>query len=185
MQSSTLVETGTRTGEKLRVFVVCVDDPAAAHAHWLRSQLDRLAENGLDFSLETWKLRSVDGHGLITDTFARKAAESDVLVIATTGLDQREPALIDWLNSLAPGNGGGQCPSLLVGLFGDEKDHAAELDWMVSELVAFTRRRRMGFVWQWMEREAMCDSSWLAASLEESCPRNPSVINYRLANSIW
>jgi hypothetical protein len=121
----------------------------------------------------------------ITETIARDAAESDVLVIATTALDRREPSLSTWLNSLALADGDRQCPGLLIGLFGDEKDRAAELNWMVGELVAFTRRTRMDFAWRWMDSEALGDSSWLTAVLEESCARRPSVINYRLANSMW
>jgi len=185
MHSTTFNETGIGTAERLRVFVLYVDNPAAAHSNWLRDQLGCMAENGLDFSFEAWNLSSVAGHCPITETIAREAAESDVLVIATTALDQREPELIQWLNLLAPNNGDREGPGLLIGLFGDEKDQAAELDWMVGELVAFSRRRQMGFVWQWMEREALCDNSWLAASLEESCARRPSVINYQLANSTW
>jgi hypothetical protein len=185
MNSETLVETGLRAGQKPRVFVLYVDYPAAAHVNWLRNQLARLAQDGLDFSFEAWKLNSVAGRGPITEMIAREASESDILVVAATALDRREPAVVEWLNSLSPWNENRQRPGLLIGLFGDEEDQAAELDWMVGELLAFTRRTGRDYVWQWMEREVLCDSSWLAVSLQEFSTRRQSAADHLLANPGW
>jgi len=185
MNSNTFAEAGIRTGEKLRVFALHIDNSAAGHVNWLKSQFDRLGENELDFSFRSCMLSSVISHNPDAEAIAREAAESDVLVIATTSLHHREPALVEWLGSLPLTDEDRQSPGLLVGLFGDENNQAAQLDWMVRELVEFTRRTRNNFVWRWMEPEAMSDNNWLAACLEESCARSPSVINYQLANSIW
>jgi hypothetical protein len=170
MHSSSFVEASIRAEQKLRVFILCIDHPSVAHANWLRDKLSGLAENGFDFSFESRRLDSVAGgsHG------TQAAAQADVLVIAATALHQRQPALFQWLNSLALCDRNRLKPSLLIGLFGDDKNNASELDWMVRGVVAFTRRTQRGFLWQWMEREGICDSSWLAVSMEELCARRQS-----------
>src|SRR3974377_630775 len=127
MHSSIFAEAGNGAGEKIRAFVICVDNRAAAHVTWLKNQLAGLAVNGLDFSCETWRLDTVLGRSPIAETIAWKAASSDILVVATTALDRRDPALFEWLNSLAPAHGDRKSYGLLLGLLGDQKNRAAEL----------------------------------------------------------
>lgn len=171
MPSSTYTEAGIRTGRKLHVFVLCVDDSATAHVNWLHNQLTGLAEDGFDFLLETGKLNAIANNGPFLAMTTQAVAESDVLVIAMGSLQRREPALIQWLNSLAAWQVDRQTPSLLIGLFGGKGNGAGELAWLVNELITYTHRTATDFAWQWMGEESICDCGWLTVSMDELLTR--------------
>lgn len=50
---------------------------------------------------EMWNLDSFKASQPIRKIMLQEAAEADVLVIALSSLDQREPKLIEWLEALA------------------------------------------------------------------------------------
>ena len=72
-------------------------------------------------------------------------------------------------------------PGLLIGLLGGEGSDASELGWLVHELIAFARSTAMDFVWQWMGEESMCDSRWLAVSLDELLTLKEGAADYEFS----
>lgn len=173
MDLSTLVNPGVETVRKLRAFALCFDELAVVHVHWLRAQLTGLAANGLDLSFHLQTPGFPVVHESSIEMRIETALRSDVLVIAMSSLQRREPAVIQWLNSLESRLAAKSCepPGLLIGLFGGAENRAGELGWLVSEMVSFTRRTGMDFVWQWMGHESECDWDWLAISIDELLAR--------------
>jgi hypothetical protein len=142
------------------------DFPSVVRLKWLTGQVVKLAGQSWEPHVEMWKLDSVTPNGPIKEMIAQEAGEADVLIIAMSSLDQREPALTQWLDSVVAWKTNCRVPGLLIGLLGDEEHQAGELDWMVSQLGDFARRTQMGFIWRWMDRDAMDDASWLVGSVE-------------------
>ena len=166
MPANTSIQPGTTTIGRLRLFTVYADVPAAVRLKWLIGQIIRRTGKNWELSAEMWKLGSVASDGPLKEMVAQAAAEADLLVIAVSSLDQREPALIQWLESVAAWKANRRHPGLLIGLLGDDEHQAGELDWMVSQLGGFSRRTQMDFIWQWMGYDATRDTGWLFASVE-------------------
>jgi hypothetical protein len=150
---------------KLHLFALYADFSAANRAKWVTSQIAKRLGRTRDTLVEMWKLDTAMA-GPIREMVAQEAARSDVLVIAVSYLDQREPAIIQWLDSLEPWKPNRRVPGLLIGLLGDEEPKARELDWLVSQLVPVARRLEMDFIWHRTGLESMSDSSWLAGAVE-------------------
>jgi hypothetical protein len=94
------------------------------------------------------------------------AADADVLVIAMSSLDWRELELVQWLDSLTAGKANRPGPGLFIGLLGDGRGQAVELDWTVKEFLRCARQMDRDFIWHWMGRDAMVDDDWLTDSVE-------------------
>jgi hypothetical protein len=162
------------SGDTVRVFALCLDSQAVERARWLTRQLAGSGAGPHEILAQTWTLASAINGRSIRDWVAQDAAGCDVLVIAMSYLSQREPALIQWLNSLTLWKQSSRRGALLLGLFGDEDRPAGELAWLVSELGSFARRTGRQFLWQWMADGAMRDTEWLDACIEECVSRDRS-----------
>jgi hypothetical protein len=55
---------------------------------------------------------------------------------------------------------------LFIGLLGDGKGQAVELDWTVKQFLRCARQMDRDFIWHWMGRDAMADVDWLTDSVE-------------------
>jgi hypothetical protein len=105
---------------------------------------------------------------------AQDAADADVLVIAMSSLDWRELELVEWLNCLAAGRANRPGSGLFIGLLGDGKGQAVELDWTVKQFLRCARQMDRDFIWHWMDREAMAEVDyWLTDSVEALLIRKP------------
>ena len=166
LNSNIAVGSAPATVGSLRLFTLYADFPAALRLKWLTGQVARLAGQRWEPRVAAWRLDSVTPAGLIKVMIAQEVGEADVLAIAMSSLDQREPMLTEWLESVVAWKTNGRVPGLLIGLLGDEDHQAGELDWTVNELGGFARRTRMGFIWRWMDRDAMADADWLVDNIE-------------------
>jgi hypothetical protein len=94
-------------------------------------------------------------------------ADADVLVIAMSSLDWRELELVQWLDSLTAGKTNRPGSGLFIGLLGDGRGEAEELDWTVKQFLRCARQMDRDFIWRWMDRDAMADVDyWLTDSVE-------------------
>ena len=97
----------------------------------------------------------------------RDVADADVLIIAMSSLDWRELELVQWLDSLTAGKADRPGPRLFIGLLGDGRGQAVELDWTVKQFLRCARQMDRNFIWRWMDRDAMADVDyWLTDSVE-------------------
>jgi len=165
MHNDTLARAEPVVNGKLRLFSLYVDFAASAQARWAAGAITRLAGPCWEFSSEMWKLDSLIASECIRKMIATDAARSDVLIVAASSLDQREPKLIEWLDSLTP-QSNRSSPGLLVGLLGDEENRSRELGWMAEQFIYCARQMGRGLVLHWMERNSTNDSVWLAEELE-------------------
>jgi hypothetical protein len=147
---------------RLRLFTLYADFPAGMRAKRLARQIAALAGENWEVSAEMWKLDSISPIGAIRDMIAQEAGESDVLAIAISNVDQPEPAITGWLNSLVNWKANRAVPGLLVGLLGDEDRKVAGHNWMVEQLGAFAKRSQMDLAWQAAGKDSSSDSDWLA-----------------------
>jgi len=170
MSIDALARAETAVNGKLRLFSLYVDFAASTHAKWAVSAITKLAGPGWEFSAEMWNLDSLNASEPIRKMIASDAARADVLVVAASSLDQREPKLIVWLDSLAldPNR---SVPGLLVGLFGDEENRSRELGWMAEQFIYCARQMGRGLVLHWMESDSTNDSGWLAEEMAEFLTR--------------
>jgi hypothetical protein len=167
MNSEILIEPELLFPERrLRVFSLYVDFAAAVRARWATSQISRLAGEQWKSSSGMWDLDSLVASQPIRKIIAQDAAEADVLVIAMSSLDRREPELIQWLESLADGKVNRPVTGLFIGLFGGDDQGAGELDWTVKHFLRCAQRTDRDFIWHWMEPGVMDDGDWLAESVE-------------------
>jgi len=164
----------TEVNGQLRLFSLYVDFAASAHARWAADAIAKLAGPRWQCSTEMWKLNSLNASESVRKMVAGDAAKADALIVAVSSLDQREPKLIEWLDSLATFKANCPVPGLLVGLFGDEENRARELGWMAEQFIYCTRRMGRGLVLHWMERDSMNDSGWLAEEVELLLARKQS-----------
>jgi hypothetical protein len=164
----TQVLSGQVTGVngKLRLFSLYVDYAASAHARWATSAITKLAGPHCQSSTEMWNLDSLSASEPIRKMITGDAAEADVLIIAASSLDQREPKLIEWLDSLAGWQSNRPAHGLLIGLFGDEENRSRELEWTVQQFIYCARQMGRELVVQWMERESMNAAGWLTGRVE-------------------
>ena len=60
---------------------------------------------------------------------------------------------------------------MLIGLLGDERQPAGELDWTVKQFLRCAQLTDRDFIWHWMEQGVMNSNDWLAASMESLLAR--------------
>jgi len=167
MNTETLVEPELVADRRLHVFSLYVDFPAAVRARWATRQIYRLAGKQWKTSTEMWNLDSLTTSEPIRKMITQDAADADVLIIAMSSLDWRELELVEWLDSLTAGKANRPGPGLFIGLLGDGRGEAVELDWTVKEFLRCARQMGGDFMWHWMDREAMADVDyWLTDSVE-------------------
>jgi len=174
MYTDTLIEPEVVRDGKLRLFSLYVDFAAAERARWVTGQIAGLAGRRWKSNAEMWNLDSLATGNPIRKMVTQDAADADVLVVAMSSLDRREPELIQWLDSLVAGKANRPASGLLIGLLGDEEHSAAELDWMVKQFLGCAQRTDRDFIWRWMGLEAMADGDWLADSVEVLLARKQS-----------
>jgi hypothetical protein len=167
MNTETLFEPELVADRRLHLFSLYVDFPAALRARWATSQISRLAEEQWKVSTEMWNLDSLTTSEPIRKMITRDVADADVLVITMSSLDWRELELVQWLDSLAAGKANRPGPRMFIGLLGDGRGQAVELDWTVKEFLRCARQMGRDFIWHWMDRDAMVDDDWLTDSVEE------------------
>jgi hypothetical protein len=148
------------------LFSLYVDFAAAVRARWVTGQISRLAGEQWKASTEMWNLDSLSASEPIRKMITQEAADADVLVVAMSSLDRREPELIQWLDSLIAGTTDRPVSGLFIGLLGDGKGQAVELDWTVKQFLRCARWMERDFIWRWMEQGAINDCDWLADSVE-------------------
>jgi hypothetical protein len=167
MNIETLIEPEVVIDRRLRLFSLYVDFPAAVRARWATSQISRLAGGQWRASPEMWNLDSLTTSEPIRKMITQEAAAADVLVIAMSSLDWRELELVEWLNCLTAGKANRPESGLFIGLLGDGKGQAMELDWTVKQFLRCARQMDRNFIWRWMDRDAMADVDyWLTDSVE-------------------
>ena len=167
MNTETLIEPELVAEGRLRLFSLYVDFPAAVRARWATCQISRLAGEQWKTSTEMWNLDSLTTSEPIRKMITQDAAAADVLVIAMSSLDWRELELVEWLNCLTAGKANRPGTGLFIGLLGDGKGQAVELDWTVKQFLRCARQMDRNFIWRWMDRDAMADVDyWLTDSVE-------------------
>jgi hypothetical protein len=177
MRPDTLMEPASVLCDKLRLLSLYADYPAGTRAKWLTGQISRRAAPRWKLSAGMWKLDLAASVGRMNEMILQEAVESDLLVISVSSLDQREPLLDQWLHSLVALKANRPVAGLLIGLLGDDEHEAGELEWTVHQLAVFARRTEMDFIWQWMGRDAMYETSWLTVILEQLLTRKESRSN--------
>ena len=176
MNTEILVEPELVTDRRLRLFSLYVDFAAAVRARWATSQISRLAGEQWKTSTEMWNLDSLTTSEPIRRMITQDAADADVLVIAMSSLDWRELELVQWLDSLTAGKANRPGPGLFLGLLGDGRGEAVELDWTVKQFLRCARQMDRDFIWHWMGRDAMADVDyWLTDSVEALLTRKQPV----------
>jgi hypothetical protein len=166
MPTEILVEPEMATEGRLRLFSLYVDFAAAVRARWATSQISRLAGEHWKTSTEMWNLDSLATSNPIRKMITQDAADADVVVVAMSSLDRREPELIQWLDSLAAWKTNRPAAGLFIGLLGDEHQQAGELDWTLKQFLRCAQQTDRDFIWRWMENEAMADADWLVDSVD-------------------
>lgn len=164
----------TVVNRKLRLFSLYVDFAASAHARWTARAITKLAGPRWQSSTEMWNLDSLAASEPIRKMITCDAEDSDVLIIAASSLDQREPKLIEWLDSLAAWKSNRPVSGLLVGLFGGEENRSRELEWTIQQFIYCARQMGRELRLQWMERDSMNDSGWLTEEVEALLARKQS-----------
>jgi hypothetical protein len=159
---------------RLRLFSLYVDYAASTSARRATCAITKLAGSRWQSSTEMWSLGSLTAGESVRKMIASDAADADVLIVAATSLDQREPKLIEWLDSLAAWKSNRPVPGLLIGLFGDEENRSRELEWTIQQFTCCARQMGRELVVQWMERDSMDDSSWLTQGAEALLARKQS-----------
>lgn len=162
---------------KLRLFSLYVDFAASARAKWVSDTITRLVRPRWKTCCEMWNLDSFKASQPIRKIMLQEAAEADVLVIALSSLDQREPKLIEWLNALAGEKTEPLDSRLILGLLGDETHEAGELGWTVKQFIGCAQRTGRDFIWHWMGQEAINDISWLADNVKKFLTHKQSQSN--------
>jgi hypothetical protein len=162
---------------KLRLFCLYVDFAASARAKWVSGTITRLAGPKWKTCCEMWNLDSVKASQAIRKIMLQEAVEADVLVIALSSLDQREPRLIEWLNALSHEKAEPPVSRLFIGLLGDEAHEAGELGWTVKQFIGCAQRMGRDFIWHWMGQEALNDITWLADNLRKFLAQKQSLSN--------
>ena len=180
MQTETSAAEETELHVKLRLFSVYVDFAASARARWVSGTITRLVGPKWKTCCEMWHLDSFKASQGIRNIMLQEAAEADVLVIALSSLDQREPKLIEWLEALAGEKAEPPGSRLFIGLLGDEDHEAGELGWTVKQFIGCAQRMGRDFIWHWMGQEALNDITWLADNVKKFLAHKQS-----LAHMAW
>jgi len=166
MNTEILMEPEIFPERRLKLFSLYVDFAAAVRARWATNQISRLAGEHWKCLSGMWNLDSLVAGGPIRKMIAQDAADADILLIAMSSLDRREPALVEWLDSLAEAKANRPVSGLFIGLLGDEEHLAKELDWTVKHFLRCAQRTDRDFIWHWMEQGVMEDGDWLVESVE-------------------
>lgn len=177
MHTENFLEQETQADAKLRLFSLYVDYAASLRARWASGMIAKLAGSRWKTCSEMWNLDSVKTGHQIRKILLKDAAKADVMIVALSSLDQREPNLIEWLNALAGEKA--KCPGsgFLIGLLGDEDHEAGELGWTVEQFIHCAQKMGRDFIWHWMGQEATNDTSWLADNVEKFLARKLSWLN--------
>jgi hypothetical protein len=186
MHNETSIAPEKGSDSKLHLFSLYVDFAASMRAKWASGAITRLAGPKRKTYCEMWNLDSVQASQPIRRIMLQEAAGADVLVIALSSLDQRDPKLIEWLDALAGEKAEHPVSGLLIGLLGDENHEAGELSWTVEQFIRCAQRMGRDFIWQWMGQEAVNDSTWLTDNVQKvlSCKQFQSGIA-NLQDAVW
>jgi hypothetical protein len=124
-----------------------------------------------------WNLDSLNSSPQLRKITIQEAADADVLIVALSSLDQREPKLIEWLDALMDGKTERPVSGLLIGLLGDEEHEAGELGWTVKQFMRCAQSAGRDFIWHWMGQGAINDATWLDDNVEKFSSRKQSRFN--------
>ena len=174
MQTNTFAGREIAVNGKLRLLSLYVDFAASAHAKWATCAITKQAGPRWQTYAEMWKLNALAVSEPIRKMITGDAVDADVLIIAASSLDQREPKLIEWLESLAAWKANRPVPGLLIGLFGDEENRSRELEWTIQQFIYCARQMDRELVMQWMERDSMIDSNRFNEGVEALLARKQS-----------
>lgn len=177
MHNETFNVEEAETKAKLRLFSLYVDFAASARAKWVSGTITKLVGPKWKTCCEMWNLNSFKASQPIRKIMLQEEAEADVLVIALSSLDQREPELIEWLNALAGERAEQPVSRLFIGLLGDEEHEAGELGWTVKQFIGCAQRMGRDFIWHWMGQEALNDMTWLADNVKKFLAHKQSLSN--------
>ena len=177
MHHETFIRQDMEANAKLRLFSLYVDFAASARARWVSDIITRLVRPTWKTRCEMWNLDSFKASQPIRKMMLQEAAEADVLVIALSSLDQREPKLIKWLNALAGRPPEPPVSQLFIGLLGDETHEAGELGWTVKQFIGCARSMGRDFIWHWMGQEALNDITWLTDNVKKFPAHKQSLSN--------
>jgi len=177
MHTETFMAEETEHIAKLRLFCLYVDFAASARARWVSGTITKLVRPKWKTRCEMWNLDSFKASQPIRRIMLQEAAGADVLVIALSSLDQREPRLIEWLNALAGEKAEPPVSRLFIGLLGDEAHEAGELGWTVKQFIGCAQRMDRDFIWHWMGQEALNDITWLADNVKKFLAHKQSLSN--------
>ena len=156
---------------KLQLLSLYVDFPASAYARWATVAIGKLAGSQCEARSEMWKIDSIQTSASLWQMMTNDAANADVIIVAASSLAQPEPALFQWLDSLAALKTNRPVSGLLVGLLGDEKTKTMELDAAVKPLIRCAQQTGREFIWHWMGESRLNDSEWLAEHIENLLAR--------------
>ncbi len=147
-------------GGKLHLFSISTDFGAYHRIKWTVNAIEKLAGQRWRCSSEMWKLDSLIGNASMKKMLAYDGANADVLIATVGSLEQQEPELIQWLESLAPLEP--HRSGLLIGLLGNEENNVEQLDWTAKQLIRCAQKTNRKFVWHWMGHHAADNPEWLA-----------------------
>lgn len=179
MSSSIAIDSPSVRGANLRLFTLYEDFDAGFRAKLLADRILARVGNSRQISQAMWRIGSAKPIGRIHQLMARDAAESDVLLVASSAVDQTQQTVIRWLYSLLGWRSNPMLPSLLIGLFGDRDRAASASDWLISQLTAFAARNHLEFLWH-SESEGVTDAYWVEQVFEGMFPGE----NFNTHNSI-
>lgn len=162
---------------KLHLFSLYVDFAASVHARWAVGTITKLAGPCWKTSTEMWNLDSLNASQAVRKLTIQEAADADVLIVALSSLDRRESKLIEWLDALVAGKSEHPVSRLLIGLLGDEEHEAGELEWTVKQFMRCAQKMGRDFIWHWIGRGAINDTTWLDDSVEKFLSRKQSLFN--------
>ena len=169
---------------RLRVFSMYVDFHASIRARWANSIIGKIAGQNWITSAEMWKLDSVDASPAIGNMITGEAAKADILLVAISSLNYRQHELIDWLETLVTRPTERQNTGLLIGMFGDDDDHASELKWTVNKCQHCARPMNRDFVWRFTQTGTMADNSWLEGQLQPFLGRKRTSVDTVLLSGL-
>ena len=177
MHTDTLIEQETQANGKLRLFSVYLDFAASVRARWVSNMIIKSVRPRWEASADMWALDFFQTSQPTKGMMLQGAVDAEVLIVALSSLDRREPRLVEWLNALADQKSELPVSGLFIGLLGDEDHQAGELGWTVNHFISCAQRMGMDFIWHWMGREAMNDTTWLTDNVEKFLSRKQSQFN--------
>jgi hypothetical protein len=177
MHAGPFIEQEVEANGKLRLFSLYVDFAASVHVRWAATTVTKLAGPRWKTSVEMWNLDSLGNSQQLRQITIQEAGDADVLIIALSSLDRREPKLIEWLDAVSAGKGDRPGSGLFISLLGDEEHEADELGWTVNQFMRCAQRMGRDFIWHWLGRGAVNDTACLNDSVEKFLSRKQSRFN--------